>query len=118
MNPSQSLIVIFEELKPYIGEVLSGGRIGKRLSREELAERLRNNFNLTGVDAEFIESVENSTQDISFEEFEKICEAMGFSVEQVLKVAQLVDQIPPEDRRKELENEIDYELWRRKGKDI
>lgn len=71
MNSIERLVAVFEELKPYLGDALKGGRIGKRLTAEELSERLTREFDFP-ANARLVTLIEEGSYDLSFDEFDKI----------------------------------------------
>jgi transcriptional regulator with XRE-family HTH domain len=97
------------ELSPYIGEVLWGLRIGRRLTQDQLASLMAAELKDEKVDQSYISRVERG-ETISLKRLSLWCYVLGFKTSEVVTLAEdaaVLERKTREDQVNYIEQRID-----------
>lgn len=83
---------VFQELSEYIGEAVKIVRRVCRKSKSDLAGLLSDQNGWGDATEELIYKIETGERRLSFEEFVDICDAIGYSVKQILECAKMIKE--------------------------
>ncbi|MEK7562762.1 MAG: hypothetical protein AAB509_03735 [Patescibacteria group bacterium] len=90
MNASEEDVRNFDDLKTFVGQALKDARCGSGKTSKDLSETLRLRHGLVQATENWVSNIEVGTFHLLFEEFEILCQALNFSIKDVLERAQVL----------------------------
>lgn len=107
----ENLKKAFEALKDCVGDSLHLILLRFELSEAEFAQKI-------GKEESFLVELRSNEREITFEELEQICQTLGWSVVDVLKVAQIIldaGNMSPREQLETAKRELDYSDYKKEN---